>query len=85
MVSVSVIIPGEFYNFPLSIASSYSLIQGTVLDNVLQIHGNHHSGNLKIKATSLKMNMQHSAHMSRLLLWQLNEDKCHWHLHIALT
>lgn len=33
----------------------------------------------------LKMNMQHCAHMSRLLLWQLTEDKCHWHLHIALT
>lgn len=85
MVSVPVSLPGEFYNSPQRRASCYSLIQGTVSGRALQIHWSHPSRNLRIKDTSLKMSMQCCAQMSRLLLWQLNEDKCQRHLHIALT
>lgn len=54
LVSISVILLGEFYSSLQSVASCYSLIQGNVLGKALQIHQSHHSRNLRIKDTALK-------------------------------
>lgn len=41
--------------------------------------------NSELRIPSLKINVWFRVHISRLLLWQLNEDQCPWHLHAALN
>lgn len=79
MISISVILLGEFYS------SEHSI---TLLSYRGDIVSQHIEANLpetsEARVPPLKMNVEYCAHISSQLLWKLNEDKCPWHLHVAL-